>query len=200
MDEPITLPGLPMPLHWDVPPSGWFQYPPVLRIDAPGHTDLFVDPAGDGTFLNAPRLLGIPPEGDFQLSARVTVDFASTYDAGVLVLWADERRWAKLCFEQSPTGERMIVSVVTRGNSDDANAFVVPASAVWLRITRLGRAFAFHASTDGRKWSFVRYFDLGAETVRVGFEAQSPTGPGCTVGFDDIRYRPGRPVDLRDGS
>jgi hypothetical protein len=28
--------------------------------------------------LNATTLLGVPPDGDFQFSARVTVEFAST--------------------------------------------------------------------------------------------------------------------------
>jgi hypothetical protein len=39
------------------------------------------------------------PECDFQLSARVTAGFTATFDAGVLLLWLDERRWGKLCFE-----------------------------------------------------------------------------------------------------
>ncbi|WP_208867453.1 DUF1349 domain-containing protein [Streptomyces himastatinicus] len=41
-------------------------------------------------------MLGQPPAGDFQLSARVSVGFSSTFDAGVLLLWIDERHWAKL--------------------------------------------------------------------------------------------------------
>ena len=100
--------------------------------------------------LNAATLLGDVPPGDFQLSARVTVGFASTFDAGVLLLWLDERRWAKLCFEFSPAGEPMIVSVVCRGLSDDANAFVVPGRSVWLRVSRVDRVYAYHASLDGR--------------------------------------------------
>jgi hypothetical protein len=79
------------------------------------------------SMLNAATLLGGPPDGDFQFSARVTVGFESAFDAGVLLLWLDERRWAKLCFEFSPAGEPMIVSVVCRGVSDDANAFVCRA-------------------------------------------------------------------------
>ena len=87
--------------------------------------------------LNAATLLGVPPDGDFQFSARVTVGFASTYDAGVLLLWVDDRHWGKLCFEFSPAGEPMVVSVVTRGVSDDANAFVVDGRTVWLRVSRV---------------------------------------------------------------
>ena len=51
--------------------------------------------------LNAPALVG-DPSGDYLLSARVTVGFAGTFDAGVLMLHASDRSWAKLCFEFSP--------------------------------------------------------------------------------------------------
>jgi regulation of enolase protein 1 (concanavalin A-like superfamily) len=204
MDDTITLATLPMSVRWEALPAAWSTEP--LRIEAGPGTDLFVDPAGDATYLTAPRLLGTPPEGDFQLSATVSVDFADSFDAGVLLLWADERRWAKLCFELSPQGEPMVVTVVTRGSSDDANAFLVDGGKVRLRISRVGPAFAFHASVPSpsgsavERWSFVRYFDLGAEGVRVGFEAQSPTGKGSAATFEDIRFVPERLVDLRDGS
>ena len=96
----------------------------------------------------------------------------------------------------------MVVSVVTRDRSDDANAFVLAGTdTVWLRIARLGPAYAFHASLDGSYWQFVRHFTLGpASGGRIGFEAQSPTGAGCTTWFDQIAYRSGRLAQLRDGS
>ena len=34
----------------------------------------------------------------------------------------------------------------------------------------------------------------------IGFEAQSPTGDGCVVTFDRIRFSSKRLGDLRDGS
>jgi len=189
-----------------------------VTVAAQAHTDIFIDP-GDGSanggpdggtgmslnaesMLNAATLLGVPPDGDFQFSARVTVGFASTFDAGVLLLWLDERRWAKLCFEFSPAGEPMIVSVVCRGVSDDANAFVVPGRSVWLRVSRIDRAYAYHASLDGKAWQMIRVFILGDHTSgdKIGFEGQSPTGDGCTVTFDEIRFRPERLAGLRDAS
>jgi hypothetical protein len=199
----IQLSALPMPLSWQVPPSHCrSDEVALLTVQAPGQTDLFVDPSGtEAPVLNAPRLLGVPPDQDFQLAARVTVGFGHTFDAGVLLVWADERTWAKLCFEYSPQGKAMAVTVVTRGSSDDANGFTVDGNQLWLRASRLGGAWAFHASTDGAYWQFVRYFTLGASgEVSVGFEAQSPTGPGCEVTFDQITYRPERLADLRDGS
>jgi regulation of enolase protein 1 (concanavalin A-like superfamily) len=208
-----TLIGaVPMPLWWDVPPvSCRTDNEESLTVVAPGGTDLFADPTGGQPALNAPRLLGTPPTGDFRLSAQVTVDFVETYDAGVLLVWAGETSWAKLCFERSPQGTPMVVSVVTRGASDDANAFTVAAGEpLWLRICRLGRAWAFHASTDGSSWQFVRYFSLDrpsdgqvtsddADAARVGFEAQSPLGSGCRVSFKEIAFSAGGLIDLRSG-
>jgi uncharacterized protein len=201
MEQTPQIAALPLPLRWETPPTSWnIVDQAALTITAGAHTDLFVDPQGTAETLNAPRLLA-DASGDFLLSARVTVGFAATYDAGTLVLYVGEREWGKLCFEYSPQRQPMVVSVVTHGVSDDCNSFVVEGDQVWLRAARLGRAFAFHASTDGTFWHFVRHFALdAAETIAVGFSAQSPTGEACTATFDAIRYAPERLHDLRSGA
>lgn len=173
----------------------------LALTSAPG-TDLFVDPGGEeGARPDAGRLTGLPGDKDFTFSARVTVEFKATFDAGVLLLYLSERRWAKLCYELSPQGRPAAVTVVTRSTSDDSNSFETHGGPLWLRITRSGRAWAFHASEDGAWWRLLRYFTLGESSgARIGFLAQSPTGRGCTAVFDNITYKPGAPVDLRDGS
>ena len=198
--ETITLPGIPLTLSWALPPAGWELTPEgALSITAGPRTDLFIDPGQAGApapIINAPRLLG-RLEGDFQLSARVSVDFRATFDAGVLVVWSDDETWAKLCFEYSPQGDPMVVSVVTRGLSDDCNSVVVGARQAWLRISRFGGTYAFHASMDGATW----YFVLGGRPdPMLGFEAQSPTGDGCSVVFDQVTFTTERLDDLRDGT
>jgi regulation of enolase protein 1 (concanavalin A-like superfamily) len=211
--DQLVVPGVPFPL---VPSSaGLWRVDEtfgVVTVSAQPHSDIFIDPGGGPadagaavnaeSMLNAVTLLGDVPVGDFQLSARVTVGFASTFDAGVLLLWLDERRWAKLCFEFSPAGEPMVVSVVCRGVSDDANAFAVGGRSVWLRVSRVDRVYAYHASLDGTAWQMIRVFVLDDETScdKIGFEGQSPTGDGCSVIFDEIRFLPERLADLRDGS
>ena len=112
-----------------------------------------------------------------------------------------DRNWAKLCFEYSPQGQPMVVSVVTRGVSDDANSMPIDAKTVWLpggpprlglRIPRLDRRndVAVHPpfAPSSRE-----------VTPQVGFVAQSPTGEGCSVTFEDIRFEPRRLPDLRNG-
>jgi uncharacterized protein len=192
----VRLAPLPGELRWDLEPVAWTLDGDVLAVTAGPETDLFVDPRGAEPRLNAPRLL-TRVDGDFVFGAHVRVAFASTFDAGVLLLWHDPSRWAKLCFERSPQAVATIVSVVTRGASDDANAFAVEGDEVWLRIARLGPAVAFHASTDGSCWQLVRHFELDAG--EVGFLAQSATGAGCTVTFDRIFFRAERLCDLRSG-
>ena len=196
-----TLAPMPIPMRWLVPPVSCHADGSTLSLVAGGRTDWFVDPSGEREpVLSGPALVG-DAAGDYLLSARVGVRFESTFDAGALMLYASEKLWAKLCFEFSPDAEPMVVSVVTRGASDDANGFVVTGDAIWLRIARLGPAFAFHASTDGRLWRLVRHFTLGDDVEpAVGFEAQSPMGEGCAVTFDDIRFEGVRLGELRDGS
>ncbi|WP_405482237.1 DUF1349 domain-containing protein [Streptomyces sp. NBC_00009] len=200
----FELPELPFPLRTYGPDGHWSYEDGTLTGWAGPRQDRFVPPTGTALdpASDAPRLLGAP-KGDFQLLARVTVGFTAAFDAGVLYLHVGEREWAKLCLERSPD-EPTVCTVVTRGRSDDANAFVVGGSTVWLRISRTGSAFAFHASPDGEKWTFVRIFSLGDEesagAALVGFMAQAPVGDGCVVTYEDIEFRPSWPQGLRDGS
>jgi regulation of enolase protein 1 (concanavalin A-like superfamily) len=200
------LPGFPVPLDPDgsPPPEHELRDGALVMAGAAG-TDLFVDPSGAAPLPDVGRLMGQAPEADFMLSARVTVEFASRFDAGVLLVYADHRHWAKLCFEYSPQLVPTAVTVVTRQASDDCNHFEVAGLTLWLRVTRTGPAWAFHASTDGQWWRLLRYFALAGSPpipaqVKVGFLAQSPAGAGCRVVFDQISLRPGAPSDLRDGS
>jgi regulation of enolase protein 1 (concanavalin A-like superfamily) len=134
------------------------------------------------------------------LSARVAVDFNSDFDAGVLRIHENDQLWAKLCFEFSPQRQPMVVSVVTRGLSDDCNSADIAGQVVYLRMAVTPQAIAFHYSLDGAFWHFVRYFTLGKlNAPRVGFSSQSPTGPGCRSVFSEIRYRPGTLSSNRSG-
>lgn len=198
--EPVHLAGFPEPLQWNLPSAAWtMEGDQELRIMAGPRTDLFTDPQRTAVWSNAPRLL-FTPVGDFVLQARVTVTFAATYDAGVLLLYGAEQVWAKLCFEFSPQAEPMIVSVVTRDFSDDSNSTIVPDRSVLLRVARIGPAFAFHYATDDGFWRFVRHFTLpNADSVAAGFASQSPTGEGCEARFSEIAFAARRLDDLRNG-
>lgn len=198
----ILVRGWDTPLSWAVQPAGVaVGEDGAVTVEAGPKTDVFVDPQTSVVTATAPRALMTVPDGDFQLLARVKVDFRSTYDAGVLLIWFDERHSAKLCFELSPQGQPTIVSVITREVSDDANGWPVAGDQTWLRISRIGATWAFHASADGKVWALARYFRLDSQLpARVGILAQAPLGEGCTVRFDQLEVRAHRLADLRDGS
>ena len=72
------------------------------------------------------------------------------------MLWADEHRWAKLSFELSPKNEPTMVTVVTRGSSDDCNSITVHGDTVYLQIAKSGPAYVFYSSEDGKDWHILR--------------------------------------------
>lgn len=200
--KPFTLKPIPTELSWKNQPAS-FATPTGASLDitAGPVSDWFHNPGSCAVTNNAPVALFTPSGGNFTLSAKVTVEFKYTYDAGVLFLYVNDDTWAKLCFEYSPQNEAMVVSVVTRGRSDDCNSAVIGSHTVYLRAYRQGDSVAFHYSTDGLSWRFVRYFTIGSlAEFRLGFAAQSPTGQGCQVHFSEIDYRLTSLSDLRNGT
>jgi uncharacterized protein len=200
LENSVTIPALPMPLRWRGVPAKWHpDTDSVLTFSAGQQTDWFIDPEGTVTILNAPALL-MRVQQPCLLRAHVTVDAAATYDAGVLAVYQSDEVWAKVCLELSPQGQLMVVSVVTRGTSDDCNSVPVIGQSIYLRVAKLERAYAFHYSLDGRGWHLVRYFRLGeSPEVEIGFLVQSPIGDGCTASFSDISYLPQKLNNIRSG-
>ncbi len=201
-----SIKGLPL-VFSESQPASWNFDPQTGKLTARANpqTDLYCDPKNGAELpgtLNALTLLGLPRTNDFQISSKVHVSFNSDYDAGALLIWSDPQTWAKLCFEHSSDREFMVVSVVTLGSSDDANSFTLIAPEVWLRISRMGSVYAFHASIDDTSWKLIRVFTLGQEITdhRVGFVAQAPVGPGCEVAFQEINFSYTSLAELRDGS
>jgi regulation of enolase protein 1 (concanavalin A-like superfamily) len=195
----IRLPGA--TLTWVVPPESWAVADATLTASAAARTDIFSNPLGGKATNSAARALTRPPAGDWQLQARIAVGFRASWDAGALLVWADEQHWAKVNFELAPDGTPSIFSVVTRrGRSDDAVGWPAITPDHWLRVSHLDGGFAFHSSADGRRWRLVRQFHLEEPgPVRVGLIVQSPVGEGCSVTFDDLALTPTRLTHLFDG-
>lgn len=197
--DTVSIPALPAPLRWRSAPESWSLADGKLTIRSSAQTDWFVNPNTGQATMNAPALL-MPISSPCMLLARVTVEARSTFDAGVLAAYAGDDVWAKLCFERSPQGQLMVVSVVTRGTSDDANSVPIEGDSIYLRLAKLENAYAFHYSHDGSAWNLVRHFGLGkGSEVGIGFLSQSPTGEGCTVHFGEIAFVPRLLGDLRSG-
>ena len=197
--DAVNIPHLPQALRWLNQPQSWdLSATGQLTIIAPGKTDWFIDPQGTVSVSKAPALL-FPVLAPCLLSAQVTVEHLATYDAGVLMVYENPLAWAKLCFELSPQGTPTIVSVVTKGVSDDCNAFAAKGP-MYLRASKLEKAYAFHVSGTGAEWNLIRYFRLeDSASTQMGFLAQSPTGTGCTASFRDIRFEEKLLTDIRSG-
>lgn len=167
-------------------------------LTAGPRTDLFAPPGGGAPTLNAPMRLAAV-EGDFLLAATIRVRLEATFDAGALLLRRDEEIWAKLALERSPAGAPTVVSVVTRGRSDDCNSLTLPGGEARLRVARLGETCAFHLFAGGR-WELIRHFSLGEGPLSAGFLAQSPTGEGCSAAFTDVSFEARTLDDVRSGA
>jgi len=94
----------------------------------------------------------------------------------------------------------MIVTVVTRGLSDDCNSVTVIGDTVYLQVARIGSTYVFYYSMDGAAWQIVRTFSLETQgTVAIGFESQSPVGTGSTAEFSQMVYSPKKIANVYKG-
>jgi len=196
----FAINGVPQKLSWVNSPLKWKYELKKLTIWAGEKTDLFADPQHEYTVMNSPKAVFRPDE-TFLLSGKAEVNFKTDYDAAVLVLYAGDDAWAKLCFEYSPQKKPYVVSVVNNGLSDDCNHIPINGNKIYLRVAGLGNnIFAFHYSTNGKYWNMVRYFFLTTKKeIRVGFSSQSPTGKSCTSTFSQISYAKKKLKNLRNG-
>jgi regulation of enolase protein 1 (concanavalin A-like superfamily) len=195
----VILNQVPQPLRWKNAPVSSNTEDNVLTITAGKSTDWLIAPSDLKATASAPILL-FQPAKQFVLSARLRVEFGKQWDAGTLMVFAGDDTWAKLAFEMSVYGEPTIVSVVTRGVSDDCNSTIITGSTVYLQIAKVERALGFYYSTNGRSWRLVRTFTLG-ETLPLfaGFSVQSPIGEGASAVFSEIHYSPKAVKDIFKG-
>jgi regulation of enolase protein 1 (concanavalin A-like superfamily) len=192
-----VLPGFPANPHWRNNPADWSLKDGNLTIKSAEKTDWYIAPTNGGDSKNSPILL-FPGPKDFWFSAKVTVDFKSSFDAGVLAIYANDKTWIKFALEQSNEGKPSIVTVVTRGLSDDCTGTAIEGNSVYLKAVKAGQAIFLYFSADGKHWSLTRVLNLGTEqNLQFGFSSQSPTGGGSTATFSDIHYKAER---LRDWS
>ncbi|MDR0833182.1 MAG: DUF1349 domain-containing protein [Candidatus Symbiothrix sp.] len=200
LPESFTISSIPYELSWYNRPLDWNVTNGTLSITGGKGSRLFVDPTRSSRADSAPIALFTPDE-NFQLSCKITVDFNSIFDAGVLMVYADSTQWAKLCLEYTPQLQPMLVSVVNDELSDDCNHEPISGHEVYMRISGFGNGvYAFHYSLDGNYWNMLRYFHLNPENaLRIGFLSQSPRGELCKSIFSEINYSAKKLEDLRNG-
>lgn len=170
-----------------------------IEIYAPAETDYFVNPI-DGTVKADAPFFYKEVEGDFILRAKVSHDFTSIYDACVLLALEHDKLWAKACFEYTDLGTHSVVTVMTNEKSDDANGINVDGNEIWLQMSRKDNVFAIHYSLDGKEFMMARLAYLPMQKkIKVGLEAQSPTGKGGIRKFENVSLELRSPIDIRKG-
>lgn len=170
-----------------------------IEITALKGTDLFTNTTGDKSADNSPRVL-FTPKGDFILSAKVTANLDTAYSGGALIVYVDNKRWAKLLFERFKSGDNGVATTITNNTGDDAYHGTLHGQTQYLKIARHGSSYVFYSSNDGEKWHFLRHFNLSIDKpVHIGFTAQSPLSEELTANFSDISYEARRFEDFWQG-
>ena len=188
VSDSVKIAGIPKILKWDNRPKDFYFDNASLTITAGEKTDMFRDPNVTYNTDNAPKLL-FEADSNFVLIASVQHKFDSKWDGGALVIKQDSLNWVKLCFEKDYTGARRVVSVVTKGISDDCNSVELNSDKIFFKIAKADNVITLYYSSTGKNWFLVRHFTFDATNkLNVGFLAQSPTGKECKVQFSNLSY------------
>lgn len=172
----------------------------TLKVVADKGTDFFNNPEDRSITSTAP-LLFKEVSGDFVVKALVRPDFSSLWNAVAMMIYLDQTNWIKFAFENSDATGPSIVSVVTRGVSDDANGVILTnEDQVWLKIVRKNNIYSMHWSIDGVDFKMARLGAMPtADTVMVGIEFQSPVGDSAFHEINYIEIMKTTVADLRKG-
>ncbi|MFC0179285.1 DUF1349 domain-containing protein [Thorsellia kenyensis] len=153
-------------------------------------TDFFVSPDDKYKANNAPlALFEVSNEKPFCFSASISPNFGSTYDAGALFIYEADDAWLKLAFEIDELNKTRIVSVNTRGYSDDCNHEKIDDKSVFLKIASDTNLVGCYYSLNGTDWKLARIFkNKFSEKILMGLTSQSPIGEGCDTAIDSIKF------------
>ena len=171
----------------------------ILSVSVVKETDYFNNPE-DSTIVATAPLLYKDVSGDFMAKALVQPDFSSQWNAVSLMVHIDDENWIKFAFENSDATGPSVVTVVTKGRSDDANGAVLnDQDQLWLAIARKGNNYAMHWSTDNEKYNMARLTSLPPrDEVKIGIEMQSPVGDNATHRILSFEILPMTVNNMRD--
>lgn len=187
-NDSLKIDGIPKWLSWENKPKNFLINKASITIYSGPKTDMFRDPNVTYNTDNAPKLM-FEGDSNFVISAAIEHSFINKWDGGAIVLKTDSLNWVKCCFEKDYTGAKRIVTVVTKGISDDCNSVEIKSNKVYFKIAKVDNVITVYYSLTGIKWFLVRHFTFKSnENLKVGFLAQSPTGKDCKVKFSEIKY------------
>ena len=187
-------------LQWLNEPESYRIERGSLKVMTGRETDFFNNPEDGNKTANAPVLYQ-EISGDFVAKALVRPDFSSQWNAIALMVYIDEDQWIKFAFENSDATGKSIVTVVTKGLSDDANGVVLKdEEAIWLKLIRKENNYSMLWSLDDTEYKMARLTSLKeAEKVKIGVEFQSPVGDSATHQLDFFKVTAKTVSDMRKG-
>lgn len=175
-----------------------------MKFSAGEKQDFFNDPNGKLSNNTAPILLTeIDNTKPFTFTSKVTPEFTKSgmYSAGVLYIFVNDSLYQKLCFEQDERGKHRVVTVRTRGTSDDNNHDVVEQASVYMKISSDTKTVASYYSLDNKNWHMVRlYKNEYPQKIRLGLSTQSPVDKKAVAYFEDVKLETTNVKDFRLGS
>lgn len=170
-----------------------------MHVEVLEGTDFFNNPEDLSVTGTAPLLYEIMA-GDFIAKALVKPDFNSQWNAVSLMAYIDESNWIKFAFESSDATGPSVVTVVTKGVSDDANGVVIDdTDELWLALVKRDSIYAMHWSIDGKNYKMARLTTMpSTDEVKIGVEFQSPVGEKAVHLLKCYSLDPVRVQNLRD--
>jgi regulation of enolase protein 1 (concanavalin A-like superfamily) len=186
--DTVKISSIPFNLYWENHAIDFSSSENGVTITAGAQTDMYRAPDYSYNMNNAPQLLFNADE-NFVLTASIEHGFNNKWDAGAIVIKSDSLNYIKYCFEKDYIGTNRVVSVVTRGVSDDCNSVEVKSTRIFFKAAKSGNLVLLYYSEDGTKWYLVRASLMDFKgTVKAGFLAQSPAGEKNKVTFSNIKY------------
>jgi hypothetical protein len=174
----------------------------AIQLGAGPETDFFIEP-GSPPYekANAPLLLRqVDNTRPFTFTVKTTPVHQVKYDAGMAFLYVSDKEWLKFAFEADERMNRRIVTVKTKGFSDDNNHDVVNSPFVFLKISSDTKVIGFYYSTSGQEWQLVRVFkNEYPPLLKLGIGAQSPAGQGNRAVFESLDFTETSVKDFRMG-
>jgi uncharacterized protein len=187
-DDSLRIPGVEKPLSWLNLPSSYSATDTGIEIVAGEKTDKYIAPDYSYAIDNAPRVV-FDADKDFVFSANIQHPFTNKWDGGSIVLEADRDNWIKFCFEKDYTGAKRVVSVVTKGISDDANSIELTRDSARFKMAKKGDTVYLYVGKSEKDWFLVRAINFKyAKSLKLGLLAQSPEGKTNKVIFTNVQY------------
>lgn len=139
---------------------------------------------------------GLVAEADEECSftVKATREGSSLYDQCGILVYLDEKNWAKVCMEYEDETTQKLGSGVTSGGYSDWAWADIPGEnrVMYYRVSRLKDSFLFEASRGGKEYEQMRIFHLRCKNaaVRIGVFACCPTGDGMKAAFEGAAFTP----------